>query len=126
VLLIAIWSAIRGDAMATAFGRRVPHETVYRAHAVALLSGLLVFAMTVGLALTSGFKILDLAFEATSAFGTVGLSTGITPDLPDAAQLLVALTMFAGRLGPLTLVLALAARARPLPYQPATEALRIG
>ena len=126
VLLIAIWSATRGDAMATAFGRRVPHEIVYRANAVALLSGLLVFAMTVGLSLTSGFKILDLAFEATSAFGTVGLSTGITPDLPDAAELLVALTMFAGRLGPLTLVLALAARARPLPYQPATEALRIG
>jgi trk system potassium uptake protein len=126
LLLIAIWSAIRGDAMATAYGRRVPHEIVYRAVAVAVLSGLLVFGVSVGLSLATGFGILDLAFEATSAFGTVGLSTGITPDLSDPAQVLVALTMFAGRLGPLTLVLALAARARPLPYQPATEALRIG
>ncbi len=126
VLLIAILSAIRGDAMATAFGRRVPHEVVYRAFAIALLAMLLVFGMTVGLSLTSDFGIVDLAFEATSAFGTVGLSTGITPDLPDPARLIVVMTMFAGRLGPLTLVLAIAARARPLPYQPATEALRIG
>jgi trk system potassium uptake protein TrkH len=126
LLLIAIWSAIRGDQMATAFGRRVPHEVVYRAFAVALLSILLVFAATVGLSLATSVGILDLAFEATSAFGTVGLSTGITPHLPDHAALLLALTMFAGRLGPLTLVLAIAARARPLPYQPATEALRIG
>jgi trk system potassium uptake protein TrkH len=126
LLVIAIWSAIRGDAMATAFGRRVPHEIVYRAVAVAMLSGLLVFGVSVGLSLATSFPILDLVVEATSAFGTVGLSTGITPGLSDAAQVLVALTMFAGRLGPLTLVLALAARARPLPYQPATEALRIG
>jgi trk system potassium uptake protein TrkH len=126
LLVIAIWSAIRGDAMATAFGRRVPHEIVYRAVAVAMLSGLLVFGVSVGLSLATSFPILDLVVEATSAFGTVGLSTGITPELSDAAQVLVALTMFAGRLGPLTLVLALAARARPLPYQPATEALRIG
>jgi len=76
--------------------------------------------------LSESLPFEGLLFEAASALGTVGLSTGITPDLPDAAQLLMALTMFAGRLGPLTLVLALAARARPLPYQPATEALRIG
>jgi trk system potassium uptake protein TrkH len=126
VLLIAILSAIRGDAMATAFGRRVPHEIVYRSFAVALLSLALVFLVVLGLALVTEFGIVDLAFEATSAFGTVGLSTGITPDLSDPARLIVTLTMFAGRLGPLTLVLAIAARARPLPYQPATEALRIG
>jgi trk system potassium uptake protein TrkH len=126
VLLIAILSAIRGDAMATAFGRRVPHEIVYRAFAVALLSLALVFLVVLGLALVTEFGTVDLAFEAISAFGTVGLSTGITPDLSDPARLIVTLTMFAGRLGPLTLVLAIAARARPLPYQPATEALRIG
>ncbi len=126
VLLIAIVSAIRGDAMATAFGRRVPHEIVYRAFAIALLAIAVVFVITVGLTLTTDVSLLDLAFEAVSAFGTVGLSTGVTPDLSPAARLLLTVTMFAGRLGPLTLVLALAARARPLPYQPASEALRIG
>jgi trk system potassium uptake protein len=80
----------------------------------------------VGLTLITDASLLDLAFESISAFGTVGLSTGVTPDLPPAARLLLTVTMFAGRLGPLTLVLALAARARPLPYQPASEALRIG
>jgi len=58
--------------------------------------------------------------------GTVGASTGITPDLPDISKLLIAPAMFAGRLGPLTLVLALAARARPVSHRPAVETMRIG
>lgn len=126
LLLISIISAIRGDAMASAFGRRVPHEIIYRSFSVALLSIVLVFGVSVALGLATGFSFLDLAFEAVSAFGTVGLSTGITPELSDGAHLLLVLTMFAGRLGPLTLVLALASRARPLPYRPATESPRIG
>jgi Trk-type K+ transport system membrane component len=65
-------------------------------------------------------------FEAVSAFGTVGLSTEITPSLPDPALIVVTIVMFTGRLGPLTLVLALAARARPVASRPAVESLRIG
>ena len=60
------------------------------------------------------------------AIGTVGASTGITPDLPDSARLILIPAMFAGRLGPLTLVVALAARARPVAYRPAVESMRIG
>jgi trk system potassium uptake protein len=56
----------------------------------------------------------------------VGLSTGITADLPPVARALVIAAMFVGRLGPLTLVLALAARAHPVPYRPAAENIRIG
>jgi Trk-type K+ transport system membrane component len=61
-----------------------------------------------------------------SAVGTVGASTGITPDLPDTARLWLVPAMFLGRLGPLTLVLALSARARPVRYRPAVETIRIG
>ncbi|CAN5733406.1 TrkH family potassium uptake protein [soil metagenome] len=126
ILLIAIVSTIRGDPSATALGRRVPHEIVYRALSIALLSIAFVFVVVLGLELTTNLSFVDLAFEAISAFGTVGLSTGITPDLPPAARLLLTGAMFAGRLGPLTLVLALAARAKPVPYRPAVETIRIG
>ena len=55
---------------------------------------------------------MQLLFEVTSAFGTVGLTCGITPDLHDGSKLLLSLTMFAGRVGPLTLALALALKTR--------------
>ena len=69
---------------------------------------------------------MPLAFEAISAFATVGLSTGITPTSRLAARLVLICAMLVGRLGPLTLVLALAARARPVPYRPAVEPMSIG
>ena len=126
VLLIAILSTVRGQASAIAFGRRIPHAIVYRALAVALLSIAFVFVIGLGLTLTTDATFVQTLFEAISAFGTVGASTGITPELSDPARLITAFAMFVGRLGPLTLVLALAARARPIPYRPAVEAVRIG
>jgi trk system potassium uptake protein TrkH len=126
VLLIAIASTVRGRPSAEAFGRRVPHEVIYRALSVALLSIAFVFSVGFGIQLLAGTGFVDTAFEAISAFGTAGLTTGITPGLPDPARLLVIFAMFAGRLGPLTLVLALAARQRPVSYRPAVESMRIG
>jgi trk system potassium uptake protein len=69
---------------------------------------------------------MRLLFEAVSAFGTVGLSTGITPELSPAGRVLVVATMFVGRLGPLTLALALAARERRVLYRWPEEAVKIG
>ncbi len=126
LLLIAIISTARGNPSAVAFGRRIPHIVVYRAMAVALLSVAVVFVLGLGLELTAGGRLIDRAFEAVSALGTVGLSTGLTRELPDPARLLVAAVMFVGRLGPLTLVLALTARARPVSHRPAVETMRIG
>jgi trk system potassium uptake protein TrkH len=126
LLLIAILAAARGAPSAIAFGRRIPHVVVYRAIAVALLSVAVAFGVTLALELTSEGRLIDRAFEAVSALATVGLSTGITPTLPVPAQLLLAAAMFAGRLGPLTLVLALTARARPVSHRPAVETMRIG
>jgi trk system potassium uptake protein len=126
VLLIAIASTVRGQPSAMAFGRRIQHAIVYRALAVALLSIGFVFVIGVSLTLTTEATFVQTLFEAVSAFGTVGASTGITPELSDPARLITSLAMFIGRLGPLTLVLALAARARPIPYRPAVESVRIG
>ena len=126
VLLIAIVSTVKGQPSAMAFGRRIQHAIVYRALAVVLLSLGFVFVIGVGLTLTTEATFVQTLFEAVSAFGTVGASTGITPDLTDPARLITLFAMFVGRLGPLTLVLALAARARPIPYRPAVESVRIG
>lgn len=126
VLLVAVTSVARGAPSATAFGRRVPHTVVYRALAVATLGAAIVFGGTLAVEITTDRELVGVLFEAVSAFGTVGLSTGITPGLPEPALLVLTIVMFAGRLGPLTLVLALAARARPVAARPAVESLRIG
>lgn len=126
VLLVAILSAGRGQPSATAFGRRIPHVIVYRALAVALLSIAVVFVTTVALQVVVGGDPIHLAFESISALGTVGLTAGVTPTLPDPGLVVLVVAMFVGRLGPLTLVLALHARARPTRIRPAVETLRIG
>jgi trk system potassium uptake protein TrkH len=126
VLLIAIVSTVRGQPSAMAFGRRIQHAIVYRALAVALLAIAFVFVIGLGLTLTTEATFVQTLFEAVSAFGTVGATTGITPELTDPARLIATVAMFVGRLGPLTLVLALAARARPMSFRPAVETIRIG
>jgi trk system potassium uptake protein len=126
ILLAAIVSTARGRPSAEAFGRRIPHILIYRALSVALLSIAAVFGFALALELLAGFTFVEVLFEAVSAVGTVGASTGITPELPDAARVLLVPAMFLGRLGPLTLVLALTARARPIAYRPAVESIRIG
>jgi trk system potassium uptake protein TrkH len=126
VIIVAVTSVARGASSATAFGRRVPHGVVYRALAVATLGAAIVFAGTVAVEISSDLEFISVLFEAVSAFGTVGLSMGVTPGLEDPALIVLAAVMFAGRLGPLTLVLALAARARPVASRPAVESLRIG
>ncbi len=126
VLLIAILSTVRGEPSATAFGRRIQHGIVYRALAVALLAIAWVFVVGLGLAVTTDATFVQTLFEAVSAFGTVGATTGITPNLSDPARVITSIAMFVGRLGPLTLVLALAARAHAVSYRPAVENVRIG
>lgn len=126
LLFIAIVSTARGEPSATAFGRRVKHELVYRALAVALLSIALVFLVAFLLTLTSSGSFVALLFEAVSALGTVGLTTGITPETDVVDRLILMAAMFAGRLGPLTLVLALASRAHGVSVRPAVESIRIG
>ncbi|MBA3777793.1 MAG: Trk family potassium uptake protein [Chloroflexi bacterium] len=126
VLLVAIVSTARGRPSAEAFGRRIQHETVYRALAVALLSIAFVFAVGFALSLTSRAPFIELIFETVSAFATVGLSTGITRELEAVPRVLLILAMFVGRLGPLTLVLALASQRQPVSFRPAVESVRIG
>jgi trk system potassium uptake protein len=126
LLCFAIVTAVRGGNEVAAFGRRLPGAQVLRAVSVALLSLALVFVVAFVLTLTEHPRFLFLVFEAFSAVGTVGLSTGITPDLTDTGRAVLILAMFAGRLGPLTLVLALSARERRSIYRWPQEGVKIG
>jgi trk system potassium uptake protein TrkH len=127
ILLFTIVSTVRGRPDTEAFGRRVVPDVVFRALSIALLAVAVVFAGTLALEIAgAGPDTIRVAFEMVSAFATVGHSAAITPTLPDAALGILIAAMFVGRLGPLTLVLALSARAHPVPYRPAVETIRIG
>ena len=126
VLLVATISAMRGNPSATAFGRRIPHQVVYRSVAVIMVAIAGAFGVALTIQLTGSFDFLAASFEAVSALGTAGLTTGVTQQLAPSGQLLIIAAMFVGRLGPLTLVLALGARSRPVANRPAVESVRIG
>jgi trk/ktr system potassium uptake protein len=112
VLFFAIVNEVRGDLTVDAFRREVPTEVIRQALSVALLGVALVVGATLTLLAITELDLDRVLFEAVSAFGTVGLSTGITPSLPAAAQYVLILLMFAGRLGPVALASALALRER--------------
>ncbi len=127
MLVATIWSTIRGKEHAGAFGREFANQQIHRALSLVMLSITLIFIVVFVLTITDkGFGFLRLLFETVSAFGTVGLSTGITPDLSVAGRLIITAVMFIGRLGPLVLVLALIQRQQPSEYRYPQDQVRIG
>ncbi len=126
VLSLAMWSQVRGDSDVTVFSRRLPVPVIRQAMTVLLLSIGLVSVSGIALTAMSSIEFTNTLFEATSAFGTVGLSTGITDALPSAGQLLLVALMLVGRVGPATMVTALALRQRSRAYRFAEEQPIIG
>jgi trk system potassium uptake protein TrkH len=99
---------------------------VERAAVVTMLMGLAVALTTLGLCLSTPGTFREILFEAVSACGTVGLSAGLTAKLTLSGRLIIMLAMFAGRLGPLTVLIALAGGQPPARYEYPTEQLTIG
>lgn len=126
LLGLVILAELRGSRDVTAFGRRIPESVQRQALAVALLSVGAVAAVTLSLLALTEFDLRDVSFEAVSAFGTVGLSTGITPLLPDGGKLILVAMMLIGRVGPVTLFTALVLRYRPSVVREPQEAPLIG
>jgi potassium uptake TrkH family protein len=126
VLAAAIVAEVRGEPHAGVLGRRLTQPVLRQALTVALLGVGLVMTATLALLALVDAPFERVLFEAVSAFGTVGLSTGITGDLGTAGELIVVGLMFVGRLGPVTLVSALALRERTRRYQLPEERPVIG
>ena len=112
VMLLAIGAEARGDRDVEAFGRRVPPDTLRLAVAVTFIGATAVLLASLVLLSMTDLRLDVILFEAISAFATCGLSTGITPSLPDEAKYLLSGLMFAGRTGTMTVAAALAARSR--------------
>ncbi|HJV44881.1 MAG TPA: potassium transporter TrkG, partial [Bacillota bacterium] len=110
-LLGAVWSQVKGKEDVVFFRQRVMHDLIYKSLSVAMSGAMVVMIVAMLLTITEhGKDFLMILFEVTSAFGTVGLSMGLTPELSHIGKVLIALTMFAGRVGPLTIAYALAQR----------------
>jgi trk system potassium uptake protein TrkH len=126
ILGMVIWSQLRGDEDIRTFGRTVPDNTQRRATTVALLAVGLVVLGAIALLLTRELQFGDALFESVSAFGTVGLSTGITAQLSDIEDFVLMALMLVGRVGPVTLGAALVLRQKLTPTRAPEEAPLIG
>lgn len=111
IIIMAIVSNISGASETIILKRRVPHPIVDKALSIVGLSMLLIFVMTTAIVGIEKINFINALYEVTSAFGTVGLSTGITPTLHSSSKLLLIITMFLGRVGPLSFAIALSLKA---------------
>lgn len=113
VIIMTVVSAIRGKSDTAILHRRVDKQTVYKSFAIAMLAIFLV-AVTSGVIYFSEppgtHSALNCVYEAVSAFGTVGISTGLTPSLHALSKIALMITMYLGRVGPVTFVIALTLR----------------
>ncbi|MCT4619632.1 MAG: TrkH family potassium uptake protein [Marinisporobacter sp.] len=109
VIVFTIINIIKGKEDTEVFNRRIPRDIINRSLAVIGIAMSLVIFVTMILSITEvGHSFMEIFFEVTSAFGTVGLSLGMTPSLSIVGKIVISLTMFAGRVGPMTIALALA------------------
>tara|TARA_R110002072_G_scaffold9518_6_gene45907 strand:+ start:964 stop:2292 length:1329 start_codon:yes stop_codon:yes gene_type:complete len=126
VLFAIVLSEILGRRDAGLFQRRFGRAVERQALSVTMLAASLIFVATTYIASISTLPLGDILFEAISAFSTVGLSTGITADLPPTGQLVIAALMFVGRVGTITVATALALGGRERPYRYPEENLIVG
>lgn len=126
IILLAVWNLIRGNEDINIFRRRIPKDLIYRAFAITIYSiGIIAFILFL-LTITENAPLNVLLFEVISAFGTVGMSLGLTPELSPLGKILIALLMFIGRVGPLTIAFALARKHNKVPYKYVEEKIMIG
>lgn len=125
IIVLTVVSVIKGREDTELFGRRLSKELVYRAFAILMISFSLVVVVTMLLCITQPKEqFIDLLYEATSAFATVGLTTGVTQRLNFIGKIIIMITMYFGRVGPLTVALALTNKRKNKGYRyPETKIL---
>lgn len=127
VIILSVWTTIRGHKHIELSRRTIPHTVSYKAFAVFTFASVFNIFFLFMLTITdSQFDVLRLGFEQISAFATVGLSTGITAGLSEVGKIIISTSMFIGRVGTLTLALALSTRASSTNYKYPTTHLAVG
>ena len=126
VLFYIVLTEIRGDAAVNVGNRRLPRSMQRQALTILTIYSLVIIGSLLLLRFTTQFSTDQLLFEIISAAGTVGLSTGITPDLPQHAKFLLSLLMLFGRLGPIVVATSLALRKTKRHFEYPRESPLIG
>jgi len=132
VLVMTVWNILKNRKRVMIFNRSIPLKVIRQSLVIFFLSAAWVFIFTLILAYLrgtvygNGISLVRVAFEVFSAFGTVGLSTGVTRELGNLSKLCIIATMFAGRVGPLTLALAVAFREKRDRYFYPEEKVMVG
>ncbi|MFP4353987.1 MAG: TrkH family potassium uptake protein [Phycisphaerae bacterium] len=128
LLMVTVWSVLRRRDDIEVFKRSISHELLRKTITVAFLYMILVITTTLALSIALDWegRFIDILFEACSACGTVGLSTGVTGQLNAAGKIIIIAAMFVGRLGPITMLVALTGRSRHVRYSYPNENLTIG
>ncbi|KKK36125.1 Ktr system potassium transporter B [Mesobacillus campisalis] len=127
LLLFALWAVVTNRDDVNVFKRRIPPPLVLRALSIAVSGMLFSFIIFFLLTITEkGADMSVIAFETVSAFGTVGMSAGLTPELSLWGKILITIMMFIGRVGPLTMAFALAIRSNQPKVRYAEEKILIG
>lgn len=107
IIILTVISVIRGREDTQVFGRRFSKSLVYKSFALLIIGMTLVIGVTLLLSITDpNESFINILYEATSAFGTVGLTTGVTQRLSTAGKIIIMITMYCGRVGPMTVALA--------------------
>lgn len=126
VLALAVWSEAKGRPSVEAFGRRIPSDVQRVALSVVAWGATIVALSTITITQLTKLPVEMVLFDVISGFATVGLSTGVTAELPDPAVYVLALTMFMGRVGTVTLAAAVAATSRSQHYSLPVERPIVG
>ncbi len=128
ILVLFLVSFVKGRQDVNVFKKRIAKIDIDRAFAVFVLAMILVFFGVLTILITEGdkFTVIQIIFEVTSAFGTVGVSTGITPDLSILSKVIIILFMFIGRIGFVSFLLSIAGKKRELTYRYPEERLMVG
>lgn len=128
ITLLTLRSVLRGRPAVECSGRTIPEDQVFRGLAIITmgLATLMLTSLLLVVIEDRPERLLDQLYEAASAFGTVGVSANLTPTLKPLSQYLLAGTMFLGRVGPLTLIIALAGYAKPGAYAYPEEKISLG
>ena len=126
VAVMNVLSLVRGKDRVECYKREISNDSIRRAFSVIFVSilvlGISIFLLTI---FEKDKNLSALVFESFSAFGTVGLSMGITPDLSDAGKIIITFLMFFGRVGMIILIMALISRVSTLKYRYPTEGISI-
>ena len=126
VLVVYVWSNLRGERGCNVFGRRVSDENIKKASNVVLINLIMAMFAAIAISAMQAIPMENIMFEIFSAIGTVGMSTGITRDLNSVSRVIIILLMYCGRVGGMSFAMSFTERKKVPPVQLPVEKVMIG